>query len=435
MPIYHLGLDDTDSLKMGCTTYIAALLIDRLHKESRFVDYPNLIRLNPNIPWKSRGNAAVCLRFESDCDADELLGMATEYAEKYRDREDPKNQPGIALCQADTVPAELQTFGKKALSEVIPIDDALKVAKANEVKYRTIRGGRGIVGALAAIGNTLEGDYTFELAVYRGKELWGKMRQVDFGSVERYESETGDETFNNIDPESKRLLVTPHGPDPVLFGIRGESPASLLKALEVVGFTGGERWVMYRSNQGTDAHLSQKIKTGDLLPYMAAIVEGRICKEPVTIQGGHVISRLADESGEIDVAAYAPSSGFRVVLASLAPGDEVRAYGGVKLHNQDRLTLNLERLEILELVRIKGGNPECPECGKRMKSEGKGKGYQCKRCGRRAQVGGVEAARRMCVGNYLPPPKAMRHLTKPLKRYGREKTGWSGPVGVFYGAL
>ena len=435
MPTYHLGLDDTDSLKMGCTTYIAALLIDRLHKESRFVDYPNLIRLNPNIPWKSRGNAAVCLRFESDCDADELLGMATEYAEKYRDREDPKNQPGIALCQADTVPAELQTFGKKALSEVIPIDDALKVAKTNEVKYRTIRGGRGIVGALAAIGNTLEGDHTFELAVYRGKELWGKMRQVDFGSVERYESEAGDETFNNIDPESKRLLVTPHGPDPVLFGIRGESPASLLKALEVVGFTGGERWVMYRSNQGTDAHLSQKIKTGDLLPYMAAIVEGRICKEPVTIQGGHVISRLADESGEIDVAAYAPSSGFRVVLASLAPGDKVRAYGGVKLHNQDRLTLNLERLEILELVRIKGGNPECPECGKRMKSEGKGKGYQCKRCGRRAQVGGVEAARRMCVGNYLPPPKAMRHLTKPLKRYGREKTGWSGPVGVFYGAL
>jgi len=24
-------------------------------------------------------------------------------------------------------------------------------------------------------------------------------------------------------------------------------------------------------------------------------------------------------------------------------------------------------------------------------------------------------------GLYLPPPKAQRHLTKPLKRYGREK--------------
>ncbi|HRR54679.1 MAG TPA: DUF1743 domain-containing protein, partial [Candidatus Methanomethylicus sp.] len=221
MPIYHLGLDDTDSLKMGCTTYIAALLIDRLLKTSSFIDYPNLIRLNPNIPWKSRGNAAVCLRVESDCDAEELLEMATEYVEKYRDREDPKNQPGIAICQSDTVPEGLKNIGKKALSEVVPIEEALSAIGNYNVKYRTIRGGRGIVGALAAIGNTLEGDHTFELAVYRGKALWGKKREVDFESVRRYDSEAGDGSFNNIDPESKRLLVTPHGPDPVLFGIRG----------------------------------------------------------------------------------------------------------------------------------------------------------------------------------------------------------------------
>jgi len=143
MPIYHLGFDDTDSLKMGCTTYIAALLIERLYKRSRFIDYPNLIRLNPNVPWKSRGNAAICLRFESDCGAEELLELATEYVENYRDRDDPKNQPGIAIFQADAIPDELQTFGKRALSEVVSIDEALKVIEGCSVKYRMIGGRKG----------------------------------------------------------------------------------------------------------------------------------------------------------------------------------------------------------------------------------------------------------------------------------------------------
>lgn len=435
MPIYHLGLDDTDSLKMGCTTYIAAILIDRLLKTSSFIDYPNLIRLNPNIPWKSRGNAAVCLRFESDCDAEELLGMATDYVEKYRDREDPKNQPGIAICQSDTVPVGLKNLGNKALSEVVPIEEALNAIGNYNVKYRTVRGGRGVVGALAAIGNTLEGDHTFELAVYRGKVLWGKKREVDFESVRRYDSEVGDGSFNNIDPESKRLLVTPHGPDPVLFGIRGESPPLLMRALDMVKFAGGERWVIYRSNQGTDAHLSQRRRIGSLKPYMAAMVEGTICKEPMKIHGGHVISRLNDGSGEIDVAAYEPSAGFRNALAALVQGDAVRAYGGVKVHGQDGITLNLERMEVVDLVRVKGRNPRCPVCGKSMKSEGRGKGYQCRRCGRKESVNALDGERKISVGNYLPPPKAMRHLTKPLKRYGHEKSGWSGPPGVFYGVF
>ena len=77
MPRYHLGMDDTDSLQKGCTTYIGALLVDRLlERGSRFFDYPNLIRLNPNIPWKSRGNAAVCLRFESEMQASDIMPVS-----------------------------------------------------------------------------------------------------------------------------------------------------------------------------------------------------------------------------------------------------------------------------------------------------------------------------------------------------------------------
>mgnify|MGYP000906271590 CR=1 FL=1 len=63
----HLGIDDTDSNEGMCTTYLTTLILEELMKKNIIMtDYPNLIRLNPNIPWKTRGNASLCLRFKSD---------------------------------------------------------------------------------------------------------------------------------------------------------------------------------------------------------------------------------------------------------------------------------------------------------------------------------------------------------------------------------
>jgi tRNA(Ile2)-agmatinylcytidine synthase len=33
---------------------------------AKFVDYPKLIRLNPNVPWKTRGNGAVALTLDAE---------------------------------------------------------------------------------------------------------------------------------------------------------------------------------------------------------------------------------------------------------------------------------------------------------------------------------------------------------------------------------
>ncbi|MCK5408870.1 MAG: DNA-binding protein, partial [Candidatus Heimdallarchaeota archaeon] len=57
----HIGFDDTDSLKGSCTTYLAVKIIEKIHKKVVFLDYPRLIRNNPNIPWKTRGNGAIAL--------------------------------------------------------------------------------------------------------------------------------------------------------------------------------------------------------------------------------------------------------------------------------------------------------------------------------------------------------------------------------------
>jgi len=436
MPRYHLGMDDTDSLQRGCTTYIGALLVDRLlGKGCRFIDYPNLIRLNPNIPWKSRGNAAVCLRFEADLPADEIMQMAYSLVEEFRDSRDRKNQPGVAILEGD-VPDAVLSFGRCALSEVLTVAEAQDVATEANMVCRMMKGGRGLVGAVASIGNTLAGDYTFELVVYRGEVLWGTKRDVDYQSVVGFDARTRPYTFNNIDGDTGRLLITPHGPDPILFGVRGESAVIVRGALEEIRYRGGERWVLYRSNQGTAAHLTSLVPVNRLTAYQAAIVEGIIARRPLVLKGSHVIGTLSDGSGTIDIASYEPSGGMRNILRELLPGDWVRAYGGVRVRKGKGFTFNLERLDVLGLVSEVTRNPVCELCGKSMKSEGRGKGYQCRRCGsRKPKAVKVKLERRVSVGSYLPPPRSMRHLTKPQQRVGLEKTSWGGKVGSFYGLL
>ena len=52
----YLGMDDTDSKAGMCTTYLAAVLAERLGPFGLH-GYPKLVRLNPNIKYKTRGNA------------------------------------------------------------------------------------------------------------------------------------------------------------------------------------------------------------------------------------------------------------------------------------------------------------------------------------------------------------------------------------------
>ena len=49
----------------GCTTYLATYLIEEIiNKGGQIIDLPNLIRLNPDVPFKTRGNGAVAIRFD-----------------------------------------------------------------------------------------------------------------------------------------------------------------------------------------------------------------------------------------------------------------------------------------------------------------------------------------------------------------------------------
>ena len=42
--------------------------------EFDLVDYPRLVRLNPNVPWKTRGNGAVALTLGKGIGSKKLIG-------------------------------------------------------------------------------------------------------------------------------------------------------------------------------------------------------------------------------------------------------------------------------------------------------------------------------------------------------------------------
>ncbi|MBI2127121.1 MAG: hypothetical protein HYU02_07410 [Thaumarchaeota archaeon] len=85
--------------------------------------------------------------------------------------------------------------------------------------------------------------------------------------------------------------------------------------------------------------------------------------------------------------------------------------------------MNIEYLKVVKLAQKKiQQNPLCPNCNLRMKSEGKGQGFACPNCGARAKKKVSKILPRGIKESlYLPPLHSQRHLTKPLKRYGKEK--------------
>jgi len=426
----HVGIDDTDSPQRGCTTYIAALLVEKLHELGvSFLNYPNLIRLNPNVPWKTRGNGAICLRFRCDEDlATEIIELVVNTVEENSDMDYAGTDPGVVFFRGRYIPDELTFFAKRTIQGLVKMREALKLVRLFEAEAVGFKSGRGIIGALAAIGETLNEDHTFELIAYRTPQNRGTPRRLNVASVEKMDKKTAPLTFNNIDPETGRVLITPHGPDPILYGIRGETPVTVKNAYRMVrAMEPIERWTIFRTNHGTDAHLRRVDSIDAVFPYHPVVVKGKVTREPRIVPRRHVVFSIGDKTGQIDCAAYEPTQDLRKAAKLLLLGDFVETFGGVRPKSMRHpVTINLEKLRVIKLTpKIVFHNPLCPRCGKRMESMGTGKGFRCKRCGFRSSAldrVAVEEKRTLKTGIYVTSPRSQRHLTKPLSRYGMEKT-------------
>lgn len=435
----HIGFDDTDSRYGRCTTHLAFRIISNLKKNYsiKFLDYPLLIRLNPNIPWKTRGNGAVCIRLRT-LNSNNIESIIEDIRNELEQCSFIGNgaNPGLVVFEGLAIPHDIQEFYKLALFDILSKQKAFKIIEKNNMKSFAYGNGQGLVGATAAIGCLLDTDYTFEAIAYRKSENLHTPRKIDFSKVIALDRSMYPSTFNCYDYIHNRILIAPHGQDPVFCGIRGEDPKTVLNGLKMLGIEEKlEGYLIYRTNQGTGMHLHNKLKLVNTKTYTSGFSICKLVTNPYTIQGGHVIFAVRDETNTCLAAVYEPT-GLTKIASQLHIDDVIEIGFGVrKATSKHTKILNIEYILILKAVNIyEFINPSCKNCGKRMKSEGKNKGFQCKRCKTLDRYGDkvkLLKPRTIKENLYIPTAKAQRHLTKPMHRYGMEKNGWNTKNDIF----
>lgn len=413
-----IGIDDTDSREGMCTTYLGALLKEELRQYGSIVELPVLVRLNPTIPYKTRGNACVGIKIETSF-PDRVMEHVISRVSAMSVLECEMTNPGVVFVQddeCDRVKDTLGIFFRRAVREVLSIEEAKSIIAETGLRAKGFKNGRGLIGALAACGSMLNPgwDHTFEYLAYRQREKWGTPRNVDKESFFIADTATYPATWDTVDVSNRLVVCVPHSPDPVLYGIRGSDPDVVKRTAEMIVSESPERSCIYCTNQGTDMHLMPVERISEIKEMHSYIVSGFVSGNPFTIPGGHTIFQISDISGaSIDCAAFEPTKGFRSLVRKLIQGDIVKVYGSFM-----NKALNIEKIEIVSLVPlVVSHNPECPSCGKRMESAGKGQGYRCRKCGTKAAaLVQVQLKRNIEPGIYEVPPCARRHLAKPLVR-------------------
>jgi tRNA(Ile2)-agmatinylcytidine synthase len=404
-----IGIDDTDSPRGMCTTYLGAVLARRLLDRGFRLTGARLIRLNPNVPWKTRGNAAIALEAEGDREI--AFETACRCVAELADLPADGTEPGVAVSE-EKPPA---WFYEKALRSFCGQEEAVGLLEAAGALYRGWKGGRGLIGATAAIAADLP-DSTWEILVYREPRFWATPRTIDRDSFFLADAATAPRTWDTVDRKNDIVVCSPHTPDPVLFGIRGASPLAVSLARTFIRTEPPGPEQVWLTNQGTDGHL-EEAAGGELTEGHSYRVRVTVAGKAETGRGGHVSLPALYGERDLRCMAYEPTKGFRDVVRALVPGDSLEACGSFKGGS-----LNLEKIRLMEPARdVTTRPPRCTTCGKQMTSAGHLKGYKCRRCGTRAGEGVVqEAGRGVRAGWYEVPSSARRHLAKPLVRLMRQ---------------
>jgi tRNA(Ile2)-agmatinylcytidine synthase len=411
MKLVSLALDSVDSLHSGCTTHFSILLLKSLAGRVRLADLPLLVRLNPGVPWKTRGNGAVVLRLLYDGELGELLDVAYNLALEYSGG---KRDVGVVIYNGEPWGVErLRWIYMRALTSIVTLD----VATSTLDKLGGLHaGGRGVIGATASLAALGPGDdFTFELLAYRDPSLWGSERCVDRLKALHIESMLPPCTFYNVDVLTGEFISSPGGSDPVLAGFRGNCLTQLFEYSKVL-CEKPHFWALFRTNQHTDAHL---VELDELAPYNTGYVEAVVDGEPEVVEGSHVVVRASTKLGDVDLVFYRETGPLNRVARMLMPGDRVRALGSLRPYKPRGVSvIAVEKLWVLEVARrIVEVNPRCPRCSARLKSAGLGRGFKCEKCGYEASGLSkirVEMGRRLTPGVYFT--SRLKHLTAPPGR-------------------
>ncbi|UTF55082.1 tRNA(Ile)(2)-agmatinylcytidine synthase [Natronosalvus rutilus] len=451
-----VGLDDTDSRERGmCTTYVATEVASRLSERTgATVERLLLVRLNPAVEHKTRGNAALAVHLgDHECDPETALEIARATLEDLAETADDRTNPGLVVADQapNEVPDDVSAFALSAIRDHLSIDEATTLADDCGYRRWGAGNGRGQIGALAAIGAWRaleERDWTHEYISYRDPERWGTPRTIDEESVFAAAEAGYPTVWDTVDRIEGETVCVPHTPGPILHGIRGDDPEAVRTVSDAIRSEPVARTQRFVTNQGTDVHL----RDGSTLESLSAVRDGRayrlegwVTGEPETRRGGHVFFELADPAdgasadassasgnadasnasdntdassaeatGTLTCAAFEPTKRFRDRVRALRVGDRLTVCGEVA-----RGTLKLEKFAVRDLVETERVTPTCESCDRRMKSAGRGQGYRCRKCGTTTATKVDRSLERGPeVGWYEVPPCARRHVAKPLIRGG-----------------
>ena len=426
-----VAVDDTDSVKGNCTTFLCTEIIREL-RDLDLIGSPRLVRLNPAVPWKTRGNGSLVMEFGHGIGEKRFIGMLDGedfYCYDERDDYEPDHKmimdrliplvqryheddadPGLLISSVRPDPS----FYKRGVSTIMDrkeIDSEL--SRIGAVTF-TIGNGRGLIGATCGLA-WIPDDSTFELLAYRMPDRWGTPRDFEPDTVRDMEH-SFPTTFNSWEDRENKVAMFPATPCPVLYGLRGDVIDDVISASRTLRTERIYRWFVFLTNQGTDDHIIRGYD--ELIPNRSYLIKGTVTSHARHIEGGHVFIDIDTKNGNVTCGAYEPSKEFRMALDHLIPGDVIEVMGEFR---ETPRTLNIEKLHVISVTeeRVKVSNPPCPSCGRRMDSIGKGQGYRCRKCHTKAKEAVYEERMRWIVpGWYEPPTCARRHLSKPLQRMG-----------------
>ena len=412
-----IAVDDTDSRERGmCTTYVAARLADRVRERGGTVERTLLVRLNPAVEHKTRGNAALAVHCQFP--AERALAVLDDELDRA-ETADPRTNPGGVVVPAtpETVPSALADVARRAVREYLDLAEVRAVLDSAGVETVERGMGRGLVGATAAAGSWRAwaedgAGTTAECITYRTRKRWGTEREVDSDSVRTAAGDGYPNVWDTIDRGEGVVVCVPRTPCPILHGIRGDDPEAVRRVADRIESEPVAFRHTFVTNQGTDAHLRDGT-VADVQGGRAYRLDGTIASAPETKEGGHVFFTL-EGSGEIRCAAFEPTKRFRDHVRALCIGDRLTVCGEVSDG-----TVKLEKFALRDAVRTERVTPDCPDCDRSMKSAGSNAGYRCRDCGTSAD-GKVEREleRGIEEGWYEVPPVARRHIAKPLIRGG-----------------
>lgn len=419
-----LAIDDTDSPRGMCTTYLMVRLIHEIGLD--LIGLPRLVRLNPNIRYKTRGNAALCAEFGEgngsktqvgtwmgnpiyswpgghlDGDPEEVADIAASIVGGMYERDENTN-PGIVVSEK-AFPEKLY---HDTLQREMQKEEALAAIRDHGAAYREFGNGRGIIGASAALA-WRKRRRTFELIVYdrTGPALSRTQRMKIANWTETFQG-----VFNSTDGDRNTPLIFPSPRTPVFAGIRSVNFQSLLEMNSSAAFNetmACSSSLIFETNQGTDDHI---VENPDRLTDMISCsITCVVSSTPVSRTGGHWFCTVDWKGNNVEVAAFEPSKRLRHAFSSLEPGDLIRIFGS---YNSG--VLNLEKMEVVSASRsFSRSSGRCRRCDSQMRNVGKGT-RKCVSCGNTCDFNSfIEDQRELARGWFQAPPSSQRHLYRPV---------------------